>query len=74
MENPHNERQAVLLERIVKNSNKATELFMELNRALEEIHRANASIRTAADLVTKYRQNVKFNFEVQGSSEPKHDV
>ncbi|KAN0111991.1 hypothetical protein V8E52_007908 [Russula decolorans] len=61
MENPHAERQAVLLERIVKNADKCTELILELNHCVEEIIRANAYVKTAADLETKYRKNVQYN-------------
>ncbi|TFY67196.1 hypothetical protein EVG20_g4027 [Dentipellis fragilis] len=90
MENPHAERQAVLLERIVKNADKCTELILELNHCVEvriffgtpgpgmcaercsavmnelcmqEVLRANAYVKTAADLVTKYRKNVQYNLE-----------
>ncbi|KAI9446924.1 DASH complex subunit Dad4 [Russula earlei] len=63
MENPHSERQAVLLERIVKNADKCTELVLELNHCVEEIIRANAYVRTAANLETKYRKNVQYNLE-----------
>ncbi|KAF8192471.1 hypothetical protein BJ912DRAFT_262066 [Pholiota molesta] len=65
MENPHAERQAVLLERILKNTvrSKCTEMILELNHSLEEILRANASVKTAADLTTKYRKNVQYNME-----------
>ncbi|KAL0949699.1 hypothetical protein HGRIS_009736 [Hohenbuehelia grisea] len=61
MENPHAERQAVLLERILKNTSKCTETILELNHCIEEILRANASVKTAADLATKYRKNVQYN-------------
>ncbi|GLB33700.1 putative ATE1 [Lyophyllum shimeji] len=57
MENPHAERQAILLERILKNTSKCTEMLHELNHCMEEILRANAYIKTAADLATKYRKN-----------------
>ncbi|KAI0256237.1 DASH complex subunit Dad4 [Lactifluus subvellereus] len=72
MENPHSERQAVLLERIVKNADKCTELILELNHCVEEIIRANAYVKTAADLATKYRKNVQYNLEATSatSSEP----
>ncbi|KAF9469093.1 DASH complex subunit Dad4 [Collybia nuda] len=63
MENPHAERQAVLLERILKNTSKCTEMVMELNHCIEEILRANAYVKTAADLATKYRKNVQYNLE-----------
>ncbi|KAI0302599.1 hypothetical protein BC826DRAFT_985155 [Russula brevipes] len=64
MENPHSERQAVLLERIVKNADKCTELVLELNHCVEEIVRANAYVKTAADLELKYRKNVHYNLGV----------
>ncbi|KAF8165449.1 DASH complex subunit Dad4 [Crassisporium funariophilum] len=63
MENPHAERQAVLLERILKNTSKCTEMILELNHCVEEILRANSSVKTAADLATKYRKNVQYNLE-----------
>ncbi|KAF9568969.1 hypothetical protein CPC08DRAFT_624334 [Agrocybe pediades] len=68
MENPHAERQAVLLERILKNTSKCTEMLLELNHSLEEIIRANASVKTAADLATKYRKNVQYNLEATKGS------
>jgi len=66
MENPHAERQAVLLSRIVKNVGKCTEMFEELNHCLEEITRADREVRTAASLVTKYRKNVQYNLDATG--------
>ncbi|OBZ70834.1 hypothetical protein A0H81_09455 [Grifola frondosa] len=55
MENPHAERQNVLLQRIIKNADKCTEIILELNHCLEETIHANAHV-TAADLVTKYHK------------------
>ncbi|KAF9055237.1 hypothetical protein BDZ89DRAFT_937639, partial [Hymenopellis radicata] len=72
MENPHAEQQAVLLERILKNSSKCTETILELNRCLEQILEANASVKTAAELSNKYRKNVQYNLEAtkgKGESE-----
>ncbi|KIY46621.1 hypothetical protein FISHEDRAFT_46940 [Fistulina hepatica ATCC 64428] len=63
MQNPHAERQAVLLERILKNASKCTESILELNQCMEEIIRANAPIRTAAQLSMKYRKNVQYNLD-----------
>ncbi|KAJ7085787.1 DASH complex subunit Dad4 [Mycena belliarum] len=68
MENPHAERQAVLLERILKNTSKCTETIMELNHCMEEILRKNSQIKTAADLSTKYRRNVQYNLEATGGN------
>ncbi|KAI0305480.1 DASH complex subunit Dad4 [Multifurca ochricompacta] len=69
MENPHSERQAVLLERIIKNADKCTELILELNHCVEEIIRANAYVKTAADLTTKYRKNVQYNLEATSATD-----
>ncbi|EPQ56886.1 hypothetical protein GLOTRDRAFT_37883 [Gloeophyllum trabeum ATCC 11539] len=63
MENPHAERQAVLIERITKNADKCTEVIVELNHCIEEILRANSYVKTAADLITKYHKNVQYNLE-----------
>ncbi|KZT04327.1 uncharacterized protein LAESUDRAFT_703698 [Laetiporus sulphureus 93-53] len=69
MENPHAERQNILLQRIIKNADKCTETIIELNHCLEEIIRANSQVKTAADLVTKYRKNVQYNLEAMKGSE-----
>ncbi|PCH35872.1 hypothetical protein WOLCODRAFT_126393 [Wolfiporia cocos MD-104 SS10] len=75
MDNPHAERQNVLLQRIIKSADKCTETFVELNHCLEEIVRANAHVKTAADLVTKYRKNVQYNLEATKPAEVgKEDV
>ncbi|KAJ7172239.1 DASH complex subunit Dad4 [Mycena filopes] len=63
MENPHAERQAVLLERIIKSTSKCTETISEINRCLSEILKEHASVKIAADLATKYRRNVQYNLE-----------
>jgi len=68
MENPNAERQAVLLERILKNMSKCTETILELNRCIEEILHANGTVKTAADLATKYRKNVQYNLEATKGS------
>ncbi|KAF7338060.1 hypothetical protein MVEN_02030400 [Mycena venus] len=63
MENPHAERQAVLLERILKSTSNCTETILELNHYMESILRENSKVKTAADLATKYRRNVQYNLE-----------
>ncbi|KAJ7632876.1 DASH complex subunit Dad4 [Roridomyces roridus] len=65
MENPHAERQAVLLERILKNTGKCTETIHELNHYMESILRENSQVRIAAKLGQKYRKNVQYNLEAQ---------
>jgi len=69
MDNPHAERQAVLLDRILKNSAKCTEMILELNHCIEEILRANASVKIASDLAMKYRKNVQYNLEANKTRE-----
>ncbi|VDC02749.1 unnamed protein product [Peniophora sp. CBMAI 1063] len=59
MENPHAERQAVLLQRIHKNVDKCTELMLELNHCVEEVLRANAYVKVAADLHAQHRKNIQ---------------
>ncbi|KAI0767136.1 DASH complex subunit Dad4 [Fomes fomentarius] len=70
MENPHAERQNVLLQRIIKNADKCTEAIFELNRCLEEIIQADAHVKTAADLITKYRKNVQYNIDATRATAP----
>ncbi|KAI0825976.1 DASH complex subunit Dad4 [Irpex lacteus] len=71
MENPHAERQNVLLQRIIKNADKCTEMMEELNHCLMEIVRANEEVKIAADLEAKYRKNVQYNLDATkaGNSE-----
>jgi len=72
MENPHEERQIVILERINKNTVKTIELMNEANKCLAELYRANESIRTVAALTDKYRRNVYYNLSnVQTKREPR---
>ncbi|KAJ7286123.1 DASH complex subunit Dad4 [Mycena rebaudengoi] len=70
MENPHAERQAVLLERILKNTSKCTETILELNHCMEEILRENSQTRIAAKLAEKYRRNVQYNLEATRENLP----
>jgi DASH complex subunit DAD4 len=50
---------------------KTTELVVELNQALEQIIRANQSVRVATQLTTKYRKNVEYNLKMQELSDKK---
>lgn len=63
MENPHTERQAVLLERVLKNLENCHEAISELNRCIDDVCSANAEISVAADLAQRYRKNVAYNLE-----------
>ncbi|GHJ87515.1 hypothetical protein NliqN6_3917 [Naganishia liquefaciens] len=62
MENPHEEKQAVLLERIIKNVEKCNESIVELNQCLGEILQSNEVSITSA-LFQNYSRNVVYNLE-----------
>ncbi|KAG7527652.1 hypothetical protein FFLO_06714 [Filobasidium floriforme] len=67
MENPHEARQAVLLERIGKNVEKCFEAVQELNVCLNESIQAHASTtQTASALFGNYSRNVVYNLEAIG--------
>ncbi|PWN96098.1 DASH complex, subunit Dad4 [Tilletiopsis washingtonensis] len=61
MENPHEERQSLLLERIIKNVDLLNDALLELDRSVAEINAHNQDITIAAELWEGYRRNVAFN-------------
>jgi len=61
MENPHAEKQAILLERIIKNVEKCNELIAELNKCVQQISDANEEVNQSAELAMRYRKNVQYN-------------
>ncbi|KIJ49394.1 hypothetical protein M422DRAFT_27755 [Sphaerobolus stellatus SS14] len=63
MENPHAEKQAILLERIIKNVEKCNELIGELNKCVLQISDANEEVNLTAELATRYRKNVQYNLD-----------
>ncbi|KAI5453059.1 hypothetical protein NCC49_006088 [Naganishia albida] len=62
MENPHEEKQAMLLERIIKNVEKCNESIVELNQCFGEIIQSNEVSVTSA-LFQNYSRNVVYNLE-----------
>ncbi|ORX35980.1 DASH complex subunit Dad4 [Kockovaella imperatae] len=66
MENPHEAEQAVLLERIVNNVDKANEAVLELNHCIKEYLASSDQITMASDLSATYSRNIKYNLESQG--------
>jgi hypothetical protein len=50
MENPHEERQSLLLERIIKNVDLLNDALLELDRSVAEINAHNQDITIAAEL------------------------
>lgn len=50
MENPHEERQALLLERIIKNVNLVNDALVEMNRSLQEVNAYNTKVTVVSEL------------------------
>ncbi|KAG8918845.1 hypothetical protein FRC02_002084 [Tulasnella sp. 418] len=67
MENPHEQKQVVYLERIIKNADKCLEALRELNLCIEAITAANADVEVASELFHNYRRNVEWNLKTTGS-------
>ncbi|KAG8863456.1 hypothetical protein FRB96_008196 [Tulasnella sp. 330] len=65
MENPHEEKQAVYLERIIKNADKCIEAIRELNASIEAIFVTGQDVVIASELWDNYRRNVEFNLKQQ---------
>ncbi|UZJ55331.1 hypothetical protein CBS101457_004651 [Exobasidium rhododendri] len=61
MENPHEERQALLLERIIKNVDLVNDALVEMNRSLQEVNAYNTKSTVVGELWEGYRRNVAFN-------------
>ncbi|PVG02342.1 hypothetical protein CPB86DRAFT_725315 [Serendipita vermifera] len=59
MDNPYQQRQAQLLQRIVSNAQKCTEAISLVNEVLQEIISANADAETAAEIFALYRKVVR---------------
>ncbi|KAF8595184.1 DASH complex, subunit Dad4 [Ceratobasidium sp. AG-I] len=69
MENPHEERQAILLARIIKNADKLHEAIIEMNKSVAEINTANEDIVIASELFANYRRNVAYNLAATGTTD-----
>ncbi|GAC73607.1 hypothetical protein PANT_9c00210 [Moesziomyces antarcticus T-34] len=61
MENPHEERQSLLLERITKSVHRLNEALQELDRSVVEINNHNQAVIIVSDLSEAYRRNAAFN-------------
>ncbi|KAI3624096.1 hypothetical protein GLX27_002870 [Malassezia furfur] len=63
IENPYEERQTLLLERIIKNVDLLDEALQELNRSVAEINNQNQEITIVAEMWNGYHRNVEFNLQ-----------
>lgn len=50
MENPHEERQALLLDRIIKNVTLVNDALIEMNRSLQEVNAYNTKVTVVGEL------------------------
>lgn len=57
------ERQTLLLERIIKNVDLLDEALQELNRSVAEINNHNQEITIVAEMWNGYHRNVEFNLQ-----------
>ncbi|PWN18492.1 hypothetical protein BCV69DRAFT_285122 [Microstroma glucosiphilum] len=70
IENPHEQRQTLLLSRIIKNVDLLNESLEELGRSLAEINVYNEGNAEVADMWENYRRNAAFNLEDLETSSP----
>ncbi|WFD44214.1 hypothetical protein MPSI1_002880 [Malassezia psittaci] len=63
IENPYEERQTLLLERIIKNVDLLDEALQELNRSVAEINNQNQETTIVAEMWNGYHRNVEFNLK-----------
>ncbi|WFD28635.1 hypothetical protein MNAN1_003648 [Malassezia nana] len=63
IENPYEERQAFLLERIIKNVDLLNESLQEMNRSVAAINNHNQEITIVAEMWNGYHRNVEFNLQ-----------
>lgn len=65
------ERQALLLERIIKNVDLLNDALQELNRSVASINNRNQDTTIVAEMWNGYRRNVDFNLQnIDESVEP----
>ena len=57
------ERQSLLLERIIKNVDLLNEALQELNRSVAEINNRNQETTIVSEMWNGYRRNVDFNLQ-----------
>ncbi|CAO1615179.1 unnamed protein product [Jaminaea pallidilutea] len=69
IENPHEQRQTLLLSRIIKNVDLLNESLEELGRSLAEINVYNEGNAEVADLWENYRRNAEFNLATEKETE-----
>lgn len=63
------ERQSLLLERIIKNVDLLNDALLELDRSVAEINSHNADVTIAAQMWANYGRNTAFNLQSMDENE-----
>ncbi|EPQ28854.1 uncharacterized protein PFL1_03657 [Pseudozyma flocculosa PF-1] len=63
MENPYEERQSLLLERIIRNVSLLNEALKEVSTSVTQINQHNQAITIAGEMWEGYRRNAAFNLQ-----------
>ncbi|KDN43684.1 DASH complex, subunit Dad4 [Tilletiaria anomala UBC 951] len=63
MNNPHEERHVIVLERIIRNVDVLNQSLEEVSRSVQQINLHNQNTVIASNLWESYRQNVAFNLQ-----------
>lgn len=70
MDNPYQQRQAQLLQRIASNAQKCTEAIAMVNEVFQDIVAANADAETAAEIFAIYRKIVRDSVAADVTTSP----
>ncbi|CAG8554806.1 10960_t:CDS:2 [Dentiscutata heterogama] len=69
VENPHEEQQKTLLNRIVSNVKKLNDVLEEMNGRIQEINEYNRDIVILSQFWTNYNRNATFNLMILANNE-----
>ncbi|KAN0063001.1 hypothetical protein ACQY0O_004159 [Thecaphora frezii] len=67
MENPYEERQSILLERVIRNLTLLTEAVRELDTAIAQINQHNQNLTIVSELWQGYHRNAAFNLGTEAA-------
>ncbi|EEB08851.1 DASH complex subunit Dad4 [Schizosaccharomyces japonicus yFS275] len=67
MNNPMEEQQNAILERIINNLGKLNDSVITLNKKLQQVNMANMNVELASQMWANYARNAVFHLEETGS-------
>ncbi|EDO14827.1 hypothetical protein Kpol_339p14 [Vanderwaltozyma polyspora DSM 70294] len=70
MNNPYEQVQINILQRIVKNVERLNQSVTTLNQTLEDINRKNKNLEIMGQICENYHNNIQFNLEASGNRKP----